>query len=674
MVRSFFRALAALFCLIVVPLHGDVLLITLDTTRADHLSCYGYEKATTPAMDAFAKGGVRFIRAYTPVPITLPSHTTMLTGLWPKDHGVRDNMMRPLSVKVPTAASLFKAAGWRSAAFVSSYALDHRFGLSRDFDRYDDHMTFNARPEDEINERPGDETARAVEAFLAGLGDGPPLFLWVHFYDPHHPYLKHADTPTGMGDYDGEILHMDRAVGRILEAWRKTRKGLVLIVGDHGESLGEHGEPFHGVFLYEADVHVPLLLQAPGPLAGGVDDRWVSTTDILPTLLDYAGIAAAGLPGRSLLKTAPPHERLYFESLLPANSYGWTPPFAVLSPPLIYIHLPKPELYDLAADPHERNNLADHRRAEARGMLNALKSEYTVVFSPQTDGPDPEAVRKLEALGYRGGSAAHPGRDPKDLVWVVAELDRGEALEGKKDVRGAEASYRKIIAANPENYPALIKLGNLLKGQGRREESSAVFRQALSSNPGYVHAHFNVAVMDFEDGNFDAAAKEFHAVRALAPENPDAYYYLLRIALNAGLMEEARSWLRQAEGVDPGGPNLFFYRGLLSAKNGDLEAAARQFLECLSRKADYTEAQVNLAQAYYGLGRAGDSIDAYRKALAMDPDQPQVYLTLGSIFLKDRDDAAQALRYFQLFLSRYPRRAEAANVRDIVRDLGAAAP
>jgi arylsulfatase A-like enzyme/Tfp pilus assembly protein PilF len=646
----------------------DILLITLDTTRADHLSCYGYARETTPAIDKFAQGAVRFTRAYTPVPITLPSHATILTGLWPKDHGVRDNMTDRLKPAVPVLAEMLKKNGYQTAAFVSSFVLDHEFGLDRGFGVYDDQMTFTVKETSEKNERPAGDTEKRVLGYLAGLPTGGKTFLWVHYYDPHHPYLSHPDTPAGMGDYDGEIFHMDRSVGRILDAWGKTRSGLVILVGDHGESLGEHGENYHGVFLYEPDVRVPLLIRGPG-MTAGTDDRLASTADAAATILDFAKIPAPPLDGRSLLGDSVGHDHLFFESFLPANSFGWSPPFGILKGSEKYIHLPKPELYDIAADLGEMKNLVNSRRVQARGLSGQLKQEYGTEYSPPETAPDAETARKLDALGYRGGSVAHSDRDPKDLIWVVAGMDKGEALEEKGAFGEAEPIFLKILKENPENYPVLIKLASMYKKQNRRDESRTRLNQALSVSPRYAHAHYNLGAMDYEDGRFKEAAKEFETVLLVAPENTDAMFYLFRIALAQKAYDAARGWLVRAAKADPSSDNLYFNRGLLAADLNDMKTAADEFSRCLKIKPDYTDALVNLAQAHFKMGRADESIAEYRSALQQNPDQPQVYLTLGAILLNAREDVQGALECFQTFLKRYPTHAEAERVRDIVQGL-----
>ena len=647
----------------------DILLITLDTTRADHLSCYGYDLKTTPSLDEFTRGAVRFIQAYTPVPYTLPSHSTMMTGLWPKDHGVRDNVVAPLRSDVPTVASLLQARGYRTAAFVSSFVLDHRFGLNRGFALYDDGMTVVSREREEQNERSAADTEKRVSDYLAGLPAGGRVFVWVHFYDPHTPYQNHPDTPLGMGDYDGEIRFMDRSIGRVIQAWNARRKGLIIIAADHGESLGDHGESHHGVFLYNACVRVALLMRAEGRTSPGTDARLACLTDVAATLLDFAGVPAPPMPGRSLLSPGPLHDRIYFESFVSANNWGWTPPFGILKDGYKYIHLPRPELYHLAEDPEEENNLVVILRPKARGLRDLLQRGYGVTYVPAEGIPSGETVKRLEALGYRGGSTAHADKEPKDLVWLVDEMDRGRGLEREADYGEAEKSYQGILRVNPENSPIRIDLFVMLRRLGRRQEARGVLAAGLDVNPRDVYVQYNLGVLDFEEDHLDDALKHFNAVLLLSPGQQDALLYRFWIALKKGDAVTAREFLDRAERVDPSNPNIEFFRGLMAAHLGDLQAAIGHFMVCLKARPDHQDALSSLGQAYFLLQRFEESAEAYRKSLAVNPDQPKNYLHLGAILLNSLKDAPGALRYFRAFLARYPQNAEAPQVREVVEEL-----
>jgi arylsulfatase A-like enzyme/Tfp pilus assembly protein PilF len=666
--------IVVLFAASLLPAAGrDILLITLDTVRADRLGCYGCGRATSPTLDALAREGVRFERAYTPVPITLPSHTVLLTGLLPRDAGVRDNLTDRLGEKVPAVAERLLAAGYHTAACVSAFVLDRRFGLARGFAVYDDTMTLDASGGDRPNERPAPATVDAAAAILRTAPADRPLFLWVHFYDPHHPYLPHAGTPPGLEPYDGEIRAMDRGVDRLLQAWRRSRTGLVIAVGDHGEMLGEHGEETHGVFLYESAVRVPLLMRADGAARGAVERAPVSTADVAATVLAFAGVAPDELWGRPLLAAGTPafkapHPALFFESFLPANSFGWTPPFGVLRDGWKYIHLPRPELFRPFEDPGEKRDRSGSDRSRARELLALLQQEYTTAYTPPAP-PGGEALKRLESLGYRGGSVGGAARDPKDLIWIVAAMDRGERLERENREAEAEPLYRKILEANPENYTVLIKLGTLLQRGGRVEEARRYFRAARDLNPAFAHAHFNLASLDLAQGDVSAAEVGFRRAAELDPDGAEARLQLARLLINARRFPEADAVLNEVQRLAPEDPNLPFLWGLGAAGRGDMREAAGRFEEALRRKPDYADAAANLAMARFSLGEADACIRAYRLALRLDPERPESYLQLAAVLLHAREDAAGAAELFREFLGRFPGHPEAAPVRSMLDDL-----
>ena len=663
---------AVVCCLLwaaVLAAQEDILVITLDTTRADHLSCYGYPRATSPFMDAFAEGARRFTRAYTPVPYTLPAHVSMFTGLWPKDHGVRNNILAPVRPSVVSAASLLRTDGYLTAAFVSSFVLDRRFGLDHGFARYDDRMTLRDRTDEQNNERPAQDTERAVIDYLSDLPQGGRVFLWVHLFDPHHPYRAHAGTPAGWSVYDGEILHMDRSIGRILAEWDRRRQGLVVITADHGESLGDHGESYHGIFLYEPCVRVPMLVRAAGRTVPGTDDRLASLTDIAATILDFAGISGPPGPGRSLLSSAALHDRLYFESFVPADNFGWAAPFGIYKDGLKYIRLPRPELYDLTRDPGETKNLAGARRPKTRELGALLEEGYGTRYDPPAGVPDRETAKRLEALGYRGGSTVRGDRDPKDLVWVVDAMERARALEKGNHPAGAETIYRRILRENPENAPARVSLSSMLKSLGRRGDARGVLQEGLEHNPSDPIALYNLGVLDYEENRLPEARNRFRAVLLRLPEHLDSLFSLFWIAVKSGDGNSARDILARVGQIAPQNPDLFFFRGLQAAQEGDLAAAVDAFNQCLVRQPDHVDALNGLGKAFFQLGYPEKAVEPYRKSLETNPDQPQIYLHLGSILLNFMKDPDGALKAFRAFLSLYPTDAEAPRVRQIVEEI-----
>ena len=655
---------------------GDVLLVTLDTTRPDHLSCYaaGRTPATSPNIDLFAKGAVRFRAAYTPTPYTLPAHASMLTGRWPKDHGLRDNVVNPAGARFETVAGRLRGKGYRTEAVVGSFVLDSAFGLARGFDVYDDRMTSIVKEDPTKNERPAEAVeARALELVAAAPAD-KPLFLWVHFFDVHFPYAPHPDTPPGMGLYDGEIRHVDASVGRLLAAWEKRRHGLVVVAGDHGEALGEHGEDFHGIFLYEATVHVPLLVRAEGRSVPGVDDRLASLTDVAATILDFAGIAPGkDLAGRSLLSTGTLHERLFFESFVGADEFGWSPPFAVRSGPLKYVQLPRPELYDLDADPGETKNLVDLRRPKVRELAGILKKEYGTSYAPPEGSTDPAVAERLRSLGYiASGSNRAGGADPKDLIDVIQEIFRAEGLKQQGKTADAEALLRKVLARDPTNVPAMIELADLMKTGGRRDEAKRLLRGALRTNERHTAALLELALLDEEAGAFDEAGPGFEAVLRLQPEQREALVHLAWLAWRRGAFDQASGYLDRVARITAEDADYLYIRGLVAEGKDDAAGAAAAFSGCLRLAPRNVEAAVGLAEALHVLGRDDEAIAAYRKVLALDPERPDAVARLATFLSRSRGGREEARRLAEGFLARWPTHPEAPRVRELLRSLPAA--
>jgi arylsulfatase A-like enzyme/Flp pilus assembly protein TadD len=473
-----------------------VILITLDTTRADHIGCYG-APAHTPTLDSLAASGVRFTQFMTPVPLTAPAHASILTGLNPPGHGVRDNGIHVLAERVPTLAERFRDAGYETAAFVSAYVLDRRFGLARGFSVYDDRF---------YNERSGARTTRAVLRWLRGREAGRPLFLWVHYYDPHRPWTppepwRSLDLPS---PYACEIAAMDGAVGELLAGLRGAGlldRAVVLAAGDHGEGLNDHGETEHGLFLYDEVLRVPLIAAWPHGLRAAVVDAPGSLIDVAPTLCALAGIEPpAGCEGSSLLPArganrkdgAAPvpvsHRSEYAETLYPEHAFGHAALHALRTPRWKYVEAPQPELYRLDEDPRETRNLVSAEADTARrlaGRLARLRASLTEK-APSPAGLSAEEEERLRSLGYLAGSTAPTPRqlpDPKEMIPYLEQLEAAKrALEAEQWAE-AEAPLREILVRNPENLIAARQLGQALERQGRHAEAIGALEQAFRLDP-----------------------------------------------------------------------------------------------------------------------------------------------------------------------------------------------
>ena len=513
--------------------HPNVLLITVDTLRADRLGTYGSRVARTPVVDRLASEGLLVEHAFTSVPVTLASHATLLTGRLPPQHGVRGNSFYRLAERETTLAELLKRAGYRTGAVVGAAVLDRRFGLDQGFDVYDD-QTPPRTGGDFIAER--DATAvvsRAIE-WLTSRPDSAPFFLWVHLFDPHDPYRppepyasRFASSP-----YDGEVAHVDAEVGRLLgalDAQGLRGRTLTVFTSDHGESFGEHGEATHGVFLYDSTLRVPLIVAGPGvPRERRGNDEPVGLVDVMPTILARVGLPPpAGLAGHDLLgRDVPPREFLYAETFLPRDFYNWSELRALRSARLKFVQAPALELYDIANDPDESENLAPQREAEARRLASLLPAAAldSTADSPAADSrvtPDSDLAERLRSLGYVGGSplasdavaASKERPNPKDRIAIVARLDEALALVAAGRLAEATDRLESILASDPTNYLALRTLADALFDQSRDEESLAAYRRAMVSHDA-PYDHYRLGLLHERRREYQQAAVEFGSPRA----------------------------------------------------------------------------------------------------------------------------------------------------------------
>jgi len=551
---------------------APVVLVTIDTLRADRLS----EDGPMPRLRELAARGYRFTTVHTPVPMTLPAHVTIMTGLGVQDHGVRDNIGYTLPDDVPTIAEAFSASGWATAAFVGGYPLDHAFGLARGFNLYDDTMTRTpADGREGHTERRADEVVDAALGWLSGRDDGP-FFLWVHVFDVHDPY--EAPAPFGgrhAEPYDDEVAYTDDVLGRLFDALMK-REGpapWIVVTADHGEALGDHGETTHGVFLYDSTIRVPLVIVPPGGAeVPRVVDAPVSLVDIAPTILEAAGLPSLDYTdGLSLLselrveagETLATPRPLYLESIHGRQRYGWAPLAGFLDWPEKYVSAPRPELFDLGHDPLEIENLFDGENArELASRLDEIRAPDEE-FGAAAD-PDIEVdLERLNSLGYVGGSGvAQPEDqlfegewpDPKDRIAAIPEIDRGlvamaagrqaearSAFEAalsldpdnllalndlgllalrSGDVSRAEAYFREVLRRDERAETTANNLGLALGYQNRFAEAADVFKQALAIRPGFTMARFNLAFVLHQQGSSREALRELERVQSEEPSFP----------------------------------------------------------------------------------------------------------------------------------------------------------
>jgi choline-sulfatase len=600
----------------------DVLLITLDTTRADRMGFLGSTRGLTPALDALARTGTVFTRAYAQAPITTVSHATILTGTYPPLHGV-DDFGAPLPASVPYLPELLRRGGYRTAAFVGSIVLDPRSGTAPGFDRgfatYDAGFALRNPGEDRYQtiERRGDEVAARAVRWLAARprSASEPFFAWVHLFDPHDPYDPPADLKPRFvsAPYDGEIAAVDRAIGTVIAA--AGADTLVVVAADHGEALGGHGETTHGVFLYEESLHVPLVIRFPQRRAAGVRvTTRVRLADIAPTVLERIGMPVPGeMRGQTLLPLLAPaatgdDRPVYAESAYPRRAFGWSPLVSWRSDRFLYVKAPRRELYDLVSDPAASRNLADSRARVADGLdaeLGRFLRENASGRSGASSGStekrvDPEVAERLAALGYVGGSRGFPaasGVDPKDRIAVANMLH--EAMLAVEDGAFARAVplLERVTATEPNIPLAQLNLGVARARQRQYARAVAPLRRAVELQPEAMRGHYELGIAFYETGDLQAAARELGIVAARMPEWADARYSLGSVYARIDRVPEAVEELRTALTLDARHFRANLLLGRILTLRGEAAAAIPYLKAAVGLRPSSTEAKQFLAEA-----------------------------------------------------------------------------
>ena len=620
----------------------SVLLVSIDTLRADHLGCYGYAGAQTPRLDALAGSGLRFTQATTVVPLTLPAHASLMTGTFPAWHGVRDNGGFYLGEDQVTLAETLRDRGYRTGGFVGAFVLDRRWGISQGFDRYFDDFDLdkyeNASMMDTI-QRPGGEVVdHALEWLKADATQ--PFFAWVHLYDAHTPYeapepYRSRFPRTRDGAYDAEISSADAQVGRLVDALRDAGRlddTLIVVVGDHGEMLGEHGEPTHGFFIYEGATRIPLVISGPGVPAAVISDQ-VRIVDVAPTALSLLGVPVPKpVQGADLMPLARgQHLGLiaHSESWYPRYHYGWSELRAIQDGRFKLIRAPRPELYDLATDPREERDQAQAAAARLDlfgRALDEFESQTARAGAPQ--GPraiDSETEERLAALGYVAGSVslqrmAGPARgDPKDKIGLYNLMKEAAALSSENRIDDAIATVRQALDQDPEIVEGYMLLGNFYKKLKRPEDAIAAYRDALARDSEHQNALFSLALAYKDEGRLDEARVGFERARELDPRNGKVLWQL------ADLWMRKRDFAR-AEAIiaDALERKVDEHRLLLKLAESRIEAQrfdeAEQALKtALEKKPDLAVAHFDLGLAYEGQGQTAKAIESYERELASNP-------------------------------------------------------
>lgn len=652
----------------------NVLLITIDTLRADRLGCYGAQEAKTPVIDGLAARGVLFRQAFAHTPTTLPSHTNILLGTTPNYHGVHDNSNFRVGEEFLTLAEHLKAAGYATGAFVGAFPLDSRFGLTQGFDVYDDNYGAQTTQEFSYVERKAEVVVSAAAAWLEGRRG--PWFLWIHCFDPHQKYESPEPFRTQYKDrpYLGEIAYVDFSLGRlfaVLSDKGLEKKTVVVFTADHGESLGEHGESTHGYFAYNATIRVPLIVSAPGFETAAVDGN-VGHVDIFPTVCDLLGLAKPEfLQGVSLVPAmkgqAPAARPLYFESLYPFYSRGWAPVRGFVRGSEKYIDSPLPEYYDLKKDFAETNNIVSGiRRTDYQAQLEQLiKSQAGPSGMESKHRLDKATQEKLQSLGYISSPQAGKKKNftaqddlktllpfQNDLLKAMGAYHRGEIDEGIRLLRA-------VIAERKDFDLAYSYLATLYKEQRMMKEAVQILAEGLRNNPQSYKILMTYGLFLSEAGLFDQAIDVLRQSLAIIDFDPDAWNYLGMAYWSKGDYEEALKAYEKALSLDNNYAIVYnnlgslFLSKALKAKDAEaLRTAAGHFRRAIELDPKYASAYNGLGGALRQAGDLDGAIASWRKALELRPDFSYALYNLGLTHLA-KGDKAQALSYFLTYKEKF---------------------
>ena len=693
----------------------NVIVITLDTTRADRLPSYGCKDLETPTLDAFAARGVRFENCYAQTPLTLPSHTTLMTGTLPLFHGIRDNGGFFVPQGLKTMAELFKDKGYETGAFIAAYVLDSKWGLNQGFDTYFDKFDLSKFKRISLGtvQRPANEILDQAVPWLEERKD-KKFFAWLHLYDPHSPYEPpppydklYADHP-----YLGEIAFADSQLARLwqfLESNDLLKKTFIVFAGDHGESLGEHEEQSHGFFVYQAAIHVPLIIVTPFPkLQGVISPEVTGLVDVLPTVCDMAGLPVpAEVQGQSLLPTFFGRRRkntplAYSETYYPRFHYGWSDLKTVQDGRYKLILAPVPELYDVVADPGEKKNLVYlekkvyeslNAKAEAfisRASRNAYETDYSKV--------DEETREKLSALGYVG-SFADPAKlkgkklaNPKEKITVFNQLSQAREMGLNDKPDEAIRIIQGIIASDPDITDAYFAVGNILFQEQKYKEAIDSFKQVLGRKPDDSFAAINIALsyegmgdfaeaekfllgyiekgftdsqfyfmlgnMNFMQKKYDRAIPYFEKCLSSNGESAGSYNVLAAIYIVKDDIERAEQNLSQALRINPRLSNVHYNRAQIAEKRGRTAEAEAEYLTELEISPKHFKSIYNLARIYRQSGDTARELDLLNKCLEIDARFPLTYFYLARIYLNRGERYREAIDLVQKGLELKPEKSE----------------
>jgi choline-sulfatase len=696
----------------------NLVIITLDTTRADRIGAYGAQDVETPAFDRLAADGVLFEQAVSVAPLTLPAHSSIFTGKFPPEHGVRDNGGFFLGPEQLTLAEVLETRGYRTGGFVAAYVLDSKWGINQGFDTYFDDFDLSKTRAVSLAsiQRPANEVVDKAIPWIRESA-GSPFFAWIHLYDAHSPYRPPEPFASRYKGhpYNGEIAFADSQVARVvseLQSRGLLERTVIAIMGDHGESLGEHGETAHGFFIYNSVTHVPFLIRTPFSTTQHrrVADP-VRSVDVMPTVLELLGVPVPkGVSGASLvpLMTGQQAELeldAYSEAMYPLHHYGWSDLRALRSGRYKVIDAPRPELYDIDRDPQETTNLFAERQTLGDRLIAQLRSverrfAKTVATLPASD-VDPEARERLAALGYVGSFVATASdrrtdrADPKDKIALFNKLGTATDLAKERE-HGDEASFRKVVALleevlheDPKVIDALFMMGTQYLRHDDPAKAIEYFKRTLSLKPDYDLAVVNLARAYRRLGDDDAALAGFERYLTIDPKDPFARYQMGEIWLDRGDLARAEQQFRQALDIDPhvaAATNALgvialkrgdavaaerlirqaialkpdvrlahFNLALLAEQRGDIRAAEKEYFEELKQHSDSFRSAFNLSRLYEQVGDREGQIGALKQSIESNPTFAEGHLFLAKAYLDDGRELAEAIRLAKKGLELAPR-------------------
>lgn len=637
----------------------NVMLITIDTLRADHVGCYGYPHDTTPNIDSWAEKGAIFTNATSTVPLTLPSHSSIMTGQYPFAHGVRDNGGFYLGDKWKTLAEVLKGAGFNTGGFISAFVLDRRWGIAQGFDEYFDNFELSKYKMLSLDsvQRRGDETLSHALAWL-DRNKSSRFFAWIHFYDPHTPYDPPEPFKSEFGRegpyglYDGEIAFSDNLIGRIHDYLVKNKlldQTLVVLMSDHGESLGEHEESTHGFFIYDATTHIPLIIWKPGAEPQRIKEQ-VRSIDIYSTICDAVGVKP-GQPGPSTSlmpfvegRTLPEKLLAYSESYYPKFHYGWSELKALRTPEYKFIDAPERELYRLSQDSRERENIypTDRKRAAVFEVtLGQLVKAHAEVVGPRA--VDSDSLEKLQALGYIGSSVAIPANpneqpaDPKDKIRLYNLIKIAQGLSAEDKDQEAMDKIHQVMVEDPRILEAHLILGNLYTKKKQYDLARESFQNALKLNPDYAGAIFALAKAYEDQEQWDAARAGFERLQKVDPRDPKSYYHLGEISISVKDFPKALSYFEKVIELEPTQGISHNRLGACYLEMKDYDHAEKEFRKALDLNSRMPNAHFNLALIYEARGDLVKATNEYQKELEIYPEAYPAHFNLSRLYHSQGD-------------------------------------